>query len=50
MLEGYKTYLTAAAMIAYVLYGYFLGEAFNVELLMEALAIAGLRRGISSGV
>jgi len=46
MLKGYKTYLMATLMVAYVFVGYFLGQDFNVELLMEGLAIAGLRHGI----
>ncbi len=47
MLKGKKTYLTAIAMIAYVVYGYAIGEVFNIELFLEALAIAGLRSGIT---
>ena len=46
-MNGYKTYLTAAAMIAYVIYGYYIGEPFNKELLLEAFAIAGIRHAIS---
>lgn len=44
--KGFKTYTAAMAMVAYVLYGYYLGEPLNTELLLEAMAIMGLRHSI----
>lgn len=49
-LNGYKTYLIAAAILAYALLGVGLGDmdgAKFVELILEASALAGLRHGIS---
>ena len=46
-MKGFKTYTAALAMVAYVVYGYYIGETFNTELFLEALAIAGLRHSIS---
>ena len=47
MLKGYKTYIVSALMAIYVFIGYFvLGEPFETAVLLEALAIAGLRSGI----
>lgn len=47
MLSGYKTYIVCLLMLAYAGIGYFvLGEPINIEVILEALAIAGLRKGI----
>ena len=46
-LNGWKTYIAAALMIAKVLIDYVLGHGINLELLLEALAIAGLRHGMA---
>ena len=43
LLKGKKTFIVASLMVAYVFLGYFLGQEFNTALLLEALAIAGLR-------
>ncbi len=45
--DGLKTYLVVLAMLVYVGLGYFLEGTLNTELLLEALALAGLRHGIS---
>lgn len=47
-LEGYKTYIVAGAMIVYVLLGYALGKPFDTDLLLQALAIIGLRSALTS--
>jgi len=46
-LDGFKTYLLCALTVLYVLYGVYLGEPVNVELLSTALVGAGLRDGIA---
>ncbi len=46
ILKGKKTYITCALMILYVGLGYALGQGFNTELLLEALALAGLRNAL----
>ena len=52
-LEGYKTYLVGIATLAYALFGYFSGyqsiDEF-MKLVLAALALMGLRHGISTGV
>jgi len=47
MLKGKKTFITAALMVAYVFVGYYLGQGFNTELLLAAMATAGLRDAIN---
>lgn len=47
MLSGKKTYIVAVAMIVYALLGQYIGKELDVNLILEALAIAGLRAGIS---
>lgn len=52
MLTGKKTYIVAAAMIAYavVVQGIWQQDwAAASKTIMEALAIAGLRAGVSTG-
>lgn len=49
-LSGYKTYLIVAAMIVYAILGLVLGYQESPEvirLILEALAIAGLRIGVA---
>ena len=49
-LNGNKTYLAAAGMIAYAVIGLALGLHTSdkaVELILQALAIIGLRHGIA---
>jgi hypothetical protein len=56
MFEGYKTYIVAFIMAAVALLDWFgieitaFGEIEPVPLLLEALAIAGLRRGVSTRI
>lgn len=47
-LQGSKTYLVAAAVIAYEVLGYVLGHnaSFDVSRVLEALGLATLRAGI----
>jgi len=45
-LKGKKTYFITLVMILYVGVGYYLGQGLNSELLLEALALAGIRNGI----
>ena len=49
-LSGKKTYIVAAAMIAYALSAYILGKTpeFNLQLFLEALGLAALRSGVAS--
>lgn len=50
-LEGKKTYIVAAGMVAYAVIGAALGYVEidrAIELLMEAAALAGLRNGIKT--
>jgi hypothetical protein len=44
---GKKTYIACGLMIAYVIIGYAIGKGFDLELLLEALAIAGLRNSLT---
>ena len=44
---GWKTYASAAAMVAYALYGYYLGGDFNTELFLQACGLVGLRHAVS---
>ena len=48
-LSGYKTYLVAAAIVAYQLIGYLLGYTNTVDThkILEALGLAALRAGVS---
>lgn len=49
MLAGRKTYIVSAAMVAYAALGFLLGELDAnraVELILEASAVAALRRGV----
>jgi len=46
LLKGRKTYIVVIMMLVYVASGLYLGKGLDVELLLEALAIAGLRAGI----
>lgn len=49
MLNGYKTYLSALALLAFAVYGLatnHLDSATGWPLVMEALALAGLRNAI----
>ena len=49
-LSGKKTYITVLCMLAYAVAGYFLGKETadeSVKLVLEALAVAGLRAGIA---
>lgn len=46
LFSGRKTYLVCIAMIVYVILGYALNKGLDVELLLEALALAGIRAGI----
>ena len=51
MLDGYKTYIIAACMVAYAILGVILGKIDGntvVATILEALAIAGLRKGVDS--
>lgn len=50
MLDGYKTYIAAAGLALFGLLGLALGHLSGAEagqLLIEALAIAGLRHGVA---
>ena len=50
--DGYKTYLTAAAIGVYAIAGVVLGlhsQDRVVELFLQAFALVGLRHGISKG-
>lgn len=50
-MSGYKTYLVALAMIVYAWAGVALGKtdpAHAIDLTLEALALAGLRNGITT--
>lgn len=46
-LDGKKTYLVVLAMIVVVAYTYVQTGVLDNEMLLEALAIAGLRHGIA---
>lgn len=49
-INGYKTYLTAAAIVVYAIGGFALGLQSAdqaVELVLQAFAIVGLRHGIA---
>jgi len=49
MLQGKKTYLAAAAYVAFAVGGYLLDQHDTnrmMELIMQAAMIAGLRKGI----
>ena len=49
-LQGLKTYLMAAAMVAYEIAGYLLhGTPINWEVVMQAGGLAALRAGIAKG-
>ena len=47
-LSGYKTYLVAAAIVAYQILGYPLGYTSSIDTnrVLEALGLAALRAGI----
>lgn len=48
--KGYKTYAIALAMVVYAVLGYLLQYSElpqSIEIVFEALAIAGLRAGVS---
>ena len=49
LLRGRKTYVIAAALIAYELLGYLLGKSDGVDMktILEGLGLATLRAGIS---
>jgi len=50
--DGYKTYLIAAATVAYAVAGWIIGQMdanTAVQLISTALAAAGLRHGIRTG-
>ena len=44
--QGYKTYGIVVLMLVYVGVGYALGKEFDTQLLLEALALAGVRNAI----
>ncbi len=49
-LKGYKTYAACIALAVYAVAGFIVGKVDGVtagELVIEALAIAGLRAGVS---
>lgn len=49
MLTGYKTYIIAAAMIAYQVLGYILnGTPIDIQSSLEALGLAALRKGVAT--
>lgn len=45
-LKGYKTYVIVVLMFVYVLLGWYFNKGFDGELLLEALALAGIRNAI----
>jgi hypothetical protein len=48
MLSGKKTYLVAAAVVAYQLFGhYYYGQPFDVNALLGALGLTALRAGVA---
>jgi hypothetical protein len=50
MISGYKTYIAAFLLAMFAISGFFTGSLEDMEvfkLLVEALAIAGLRHGIA---
>ena len=50
MLSGMKTYIIAAAMVAYQVIGYLLGGAVpDINMVLEGLGLAALRAGIAKG-
>jgi hypothetical protein len=52
LLDGKKTYLVALAMAAYAILGLALGKLDSevaYQLMLEAAAFAGLRKGLRSG-
>ena len=51
-IDGYKTYLTAAAIAVYAIAGVVLGlhsQDRVIELFLQAFALVGLRHGVSKG-
>ena len=49
-IQGKKTYIVAGLMCIYAVVGYFLGKETPdelVKMILEALAVAGLRAGIA---
>ena len=49
-INGYKTYLISAAMIAYAVTGFFLGHIDGntaVEMILQALGLSALRSGVA---
>ena len=49
-LQGKKTYLVAAGMLAYAILGYLLyGTPINVQNVLNALGLAALRAGVANG-
>ena len=48
-LKGRKTYLVAAALIAYEVLGYLLGKTpgIDVKTILEGLGLAALRAGVA---
>ncbi len=49
-LSGYKTYIVAAVTVAYALTGMFMGfldATTAIQMILAALATAGLRHGIA---
>jgi len=50
ILKGKKSYIVAAAMLAYAVIGVVLGRIPNADaglVILEALAVAGIRHGIA---
>ena len=46
LLKGRKTYIVSILMILYVIIGVIIGKDIDMNLILEALAISGLRAAI----